>query len=151
MEIKNKERAFQLVIDILKEKGFKVKRIKYFNKGRHCLIDTESNKYYVLFKHGFFYSFNKQFPQFAKENHSGYGESINKEYLNIAIKNDAYLLFIYEDGKIYLIHSYKVKKIDLVRTQEIQRIYNLPSFSNSREIVNEVTYSFPLNKLIRFY
>ena len=150
MNIQTKERAFPHVINTLRQKGFKVKDITYYNKGRHCLIKTDCANYYVLCKHDFFYSFNKQFPQYVEENRSGFGDSINAYYLKIANKAQAWILFVYDDGKIYLIHPKKVKELDLKRTQDKANEYLLPNFSKSIQQVNEVTYSFPLCKLKRF-
>lgn len=107
--------------------------------------------YYSIFKREFFMSFNKQFPQFVKENpeFSGVGESVNKEVLYSSIsRNVDYLLFVYESGKVYKVSPKIVRnfcqKHNLVRTQDKVNSFKRTNGSGGVTTVRESTYSFPI-------
>ena len=113
-------------------------------RGKHVLLKPDNGKspvYYMLFKREFFLSFSKQFKDFTSKNKSlmGYGESINSECLDYAIKNGAdRVMFTYQSGVIYYTYPNMIKRFceknNLVRVQEE---------------TGEKTYSFPLKVLDR--
>ena len=112
-----------------------VENVKKVNDGRHRAIEsTDGTRYWLLYKREFFQSYGYQF-----EGESGYGESINKEILQEAIANDFdYLLFAYEDGKIYSIDPVKVRQ-----------------YAELNETIRETkggeeTYSFSIDELYRW-
>lgn len=150
-KLETSQAGFRFVCNVLKEKGFQVQSVHPTNEGRHCLIKTDSGNYYVLFKKAFFWSFKSQFPEWSEKNPTGFGDSINAEFLKFAKKHDAFLLFCYSNWRIYLITTKKVKELNLLRTQDKVNGYQLPDFSKSREYINELTYSFPLKEMVRFY
>lgn len=152
--LETKEAAFVYVCKYLEEHGHKIRSVQNYNLGRHRLIQTNKGIYYMIFKREFFYSFKKQFPQWSKQNPTGYGESINMTFLNMALAKGATLLFIYPDKKIYKIYPNVVKNVceknNLTREQEKINKYNRMNFSGSTKSIKEITYSFPLCLLERF-
>lgn len=104
----------------------------YFNQNRHALLQGKRNNYYILLKRDPFFSFGKIFGT------EGIGESINKKYLDVALRSNAILFFVYQ-SKVYTIHSKMFKKIaeekDYIRTTKS----------------GELTYSIPFKELERWY
>ncbi len=105
----------------------------YCNNGRHCMIDVDNDKYYVMFKREFFKSFGQIF-----ENQKGIGESINANALSNAITLGAkYILIIYPNGYIY--------KVDPLEWQDFAVKNN-----TIRQPHSEKTFSIPVSMLERF-
>jgi len=140
-------------------KMFKVRMVKALNHGRHLLVEVQkddSPKYYYfycLFKHTTMHSFNILFKDFIEKNPewAGHGESINTEFLEYAKNRAATLLYIYPDMKIYFVESnliYKFcNKFSLKREQTRENLY---SFSDHKEVRNELEYVFPYKLLSRW-
>ena len=154
MKLQTKEAAFRYVINKLEDQGYRINHVQEYNKTRHRLYYTKKGLFYVVFKREFFLTFSKQFPVFAEQNPTGYGESINKYFLEIALAKDAVLLFVYSDGKIYKCYPKTIKTIceknNLIRIQEKMNAYKLMDYSGKKEYQQEITYSFPLFLLERF-
>jgi hypothetical protein len=118
-----------------------------YNHGRHRLITTDTEKYYVIYKRAFFNTFEKQFKGIYEQYPflTGKGESINKEALEVALRNqvDA-VVFIHPEG-IYSIYPMIIKsfceKNELIRTQDKTNYYK--GLNGTRETTKETTYSFP--------
>ena len=105
----------------------------YCNSGRHCIIDVNDDKYYVMFKREFFKSFGEIF-----ENEKGIGESINASALSNAISLGAkYILIVYPTGYIY--------KVDPLEWQDYAVKNN-----TIRQPFGEKTFSIPVKMLERF-
>lgn len=134
------------------------------NKGRHLLLkscDPKIPNFYVLFKNDFFHLFNEFCPEFVKDNPScrGLGESINEESLNEALRNNAYLLYVYPNGSIYGIHPkmiYKswsdlppIQKSELLRKQKKSNEYRLRDGSGMIAKIFELEFLFPIKWLER--
>ena len=158
----NKDMAFDYVIRFLRSKYDTWFNPLPVNKGRHRLLQPQVKEdvpvFYCLFKREFLREFNLFAQNFlAKpdyEIYRGVGESINREWLDYAVKIADYLLFIYPDKKMYIISPVAVKKFcekhSLIRTQAKPNEYKLPDFSESKEILHEKTYFFPVKLLERF-
>jgi len=105
----------------------------YCNNGRHCMIEANKQKFYVMFKREFFKSFGEIF-----ENEKGIGESINVSALSNAISLGAnYILIVYPSGYVY-----KVVPQDW---QEYAVSHN-----TIRQPYGKKTFSIPVSMLERF-
>ena len=145
------DNAFRGVAYLLRFKHEVFYFLTVFNRGRHCLFSPPVNsglpKYYVLFKKSFFLSFSDLFPEF-----SVVGESINEEFLDLAVLSGVdYLLFVYDDGKVYSVSPLAVKRFceqyNLIRFQDkTSRVVK----GGVRVSIREKTYSFPVTLLDRF-
>jgi hypothetical protein len=121
------------------------------NKGRHILIRNDTNDiiYYAVYKREYFNTFSKKFPDFIRKNPSMcmIGESINSNFLDIAIRKGVYQILFIHPNKIYscfpLFFKKFAEKNNLIRTQNKLNIY-------FNESTYEKTYSIPLNLLERF-
>lgn len=137
MDIKLCANAFVQLLKVLNKEYTTVYSYNLFNNGRHSImkpVNTDEPVFYALYKTDFFNSFNKFYP----DEPSGVGESINEEWLNLALDQEVdYLAFIYPTGFAYKISPKLVKKYcesrDLIRTQHD----------------GEVTYVFPVMFLER--
>lgn len=148
----NAEAVYSNFRDILQMNKFGNYSIRWLHSHRHALFEPlqrNIDPMYVIFKREFFIKFGKMFPKFARENPSmaGYGESINEESLELALKYDCMLVFIHKEG-VYTIYPAQVKKFciknDLIRTQERKNLVVNPNYSGEVEVIKERTYSFPL-------
>ncbi len=127
--------------------------IRSFNFNRHRLISppvgSDLPSFYIVFKKGgFFQSFNHYFKQFTDEypEFKGLGESINLEFLKVAIAAKAsYLIFIHSNGKKYITSTlavYKfVNKFNLFRTQDRENHYKREGMITT---TRELTATFPI-------
>lgn len=154
----NKDMAFRFVLGVLRERYGCWFNLLGVNKGRHVLLQPQGKDvpvFYCLFKREFMREFNLFARDFLSnpdyESYAGLGESINEEWLGYSIKVADYLLFVYPDRKIYMISPLAVKKFcdkhGLVRVQKRVNEYRLPDGGESRELVRERTYFFPLKLL----
>jgi len=156
----NRGMAFDWFKRELVRRGWRVVRVKPYNRGRHVLIDVEKDgvrdSYYVLFKKDSFHSFNYEFKDFVRDNpdFSGHGESINVEYNHVAVCKFATLVFVYEDGRAYWVSPKLVsrfcEKYNLVREQDRENAYQVADYSGVKQIVRERTFSFPFKLLNRW-
>lgn len=175
----NKDIALRFTVDYLRSKFAKGVLIADRNKFGHAFIKTQSGSFYWLFKKDFFHSFQYEFPNYSKQVGAlkGLGESINNEYLKFCLNNRCILLFSYENQEraIYTPSKQKLVGIlgtlmpeadldipavallkifcdyyNLKRTQDRQNTYKLDNYSESEVVVNEQTYSFPVELLERF-
>lgn len=148
--IQCQDSAFREFFKEMKRRGhLKTFPIDEYNHGRHRLIQIDRKRYYVVYKRDWFNTFGKQFN--LKE-YSGVGESINKEYLELALNRNAEkIVFIHPDGMfgIYpaLIKNF-CEKNDLVRTQDKPNHYK--GLNGFTETIRETTYSFPKELLEGF-
>lgn len=122
--------------DIVKQelavRGEMLSFIKFFNRQRHCKIDTTKNQYYVIFKRKMYMTFGRQFGQ------SGTGESINLVYLKQAAREKRTILVCYNDGKIY--HIPAIEWLEYAYQNNLIRTQN----------GGEKTASIPVRKLARW-
>jgi len=157
-QLTNHESAFEYFQWILKQYDFTVSHVNYQSKGRHkiyhCIKDEKEISIYVKYDKEWFHSFNHQFPEFIKQHpeYSGFGESINVEYLSFAVNNNIdFVVFVNKEGEIYQIQAKELhefcKKYKLYRSQNRTFNYKLTNFTGEREEQIEQTYSFPLNIL----
>jgi hypothetical protein len=117
-----------------KRLGDKTLNILPLNLGRHYLITTESGmRYYLLYKRNFFMSFGLIFGK------SGMGESINKDFLELALKHEAdNIAVVYEMGYIYTCPPKEWLH------------YAEQNHTIREQYKGEVTYSIPINLLRRW-
>jgi hypothetical protein len=115
--------------------GDKVINVLSLNLGRHYLVTTESGmRYYLMFKRDFFHSFGVIF------NKAGIGESINKEYLEMALQHDAdNIAVVYLKGYIYVCPP--KEWLHYSKTQNTIR---------QQKVGGETTYSIPITLLRRW-
>lgn len=152
--------AFQYFAWILRLNSLRVRATHLESKGRHkifeCVSDDECFNFYVVFKRDSFHSFNFEFPDFVKKcpEYAGHGESLNVEYVDVAIRKDCVLVFIYENGRAYFVYPKLVKRFcvehKLYRSQKREFSYKKPDYTKKLVPESEQTYSFPLCLLIPF-
>lgn len=153
MNFPDNSSAFHYLVKLVNGKEGLIGFPASFNKGRHMLLETlMGNKYYCLFKREYFQTFNNYYPEFVihHPNLRGVAESINEEWLDLAIKFDAVLLFIHPDGRVYQIYPMTIKKLGLVRVQNEPNIYKKEDYTGEQEVVNEKTYHVPVKLLKRY-
>lgn len=158
MKLENSKNAIMYIIDNLQTRGYKTRVIKYLNKGRHChaeaRIDEKKKQIYILFKRENLHSFPLLFAGNREAEGKGHGESINKEYLQYAITNECTLMYVKENGSIYVAFPKQIKnyceKHNFIRTQNKEKIEAVGGYSKSKQIFKEVTYCFPINILERW-
>ncbi len=154
----------------LNSKKEKIREVIELNNNKHffirCLPEFEKEKrYYVLFKQDFFKTFSLQFPNFVKEfpQFDGVGESINKEWLELALSYceltkankfegtetiDVKLFFIYPDGSMFwedprAFHKFAETK-GLVRVQDKHNAISKKDYTEDYVNIQEMTYCRPL-------
>lgn len=129
--------AFVQLLKVINREYDTVYNFNLLNQGRHSLmkpVDVKQPTFYSLYKKDFFNSFGKMYP----DEPSGVGESINVEWLELALglKVD-FLMFVYSNGYAYRISPKIVKRYcesrGLVRDQDC----------------GESTYVFPIMMLER--
>lgn len=155
--LNNQVMAFDFVKRMLRTKYGVWFDYYLYNKGRHLLIqsmDVNTPNVYAIYKRDFFRTFNDYFPNFVKENPhlAGLGESINKDYLEIAIiRGVDFIYFVHPDETIYAIHPMQIKKFcekhGLIREQKKINEYLQPN-SLERIGVSEITYCIPAKLLV---
>jgi len=156
----NKDMAFDYVQKIIQKHYDAWFRRELLNHGRHLLLSPTNSlvvpKFYVLYKKDFFHKFNDHCEGFVKDNpyYRGLGESINEEFLQRAIREDALLLFVYPNKQIYSIFPMVIYKLwqnqpphlkgELLRTQLKNNQYSIPDYNNGLKQVYELTFVFPI-------
>ncbi len=137
MDISFCKNGFVQLLKLLNREFDTVYNFTLINEGRHSLmkpIDKSKPVFYSLFKKDFFNSFGKFYP----DEPSSVGESINEEWLNLALDRGVdYLAFVYPSGHGYFISPSLVKRYcesrNLIRVQDH----------------GELTYVFPVTFLER--
>ena len=92
---------------------------------------------------------------------NGAGESVNVDVLESAMENNQLLLFVYPDGKVYVVNPSRIfdvhldaKKfypLGLFRSQDKVNDYEI-AYSNGGVLnIHEMTCSFPVKLLERLY
>lgn len=157
----NNSSGFERIRIAINNSGFQVLSISKKNHDRHrlyeCVKNSQKQAFYALYKRTYFHSFPYLFPDFISQNreYAGFGESINVEYCNLAIKYDSQLLYVYEDGSVYIISPNLVKKFcekhNLKRVQDKTNDYMIGNNSRESVKINECEYVFPVRLLERFY
>ncbi len=157
----NNKQALQSVLIRLREVFNASYSFAVYNHGKHFYLYPPVDKrflptFYMLYKKDYFHNFNTEFVSFANANPSliGWGESINKEWLEIAISLRAnWLLFVHKEG-IYMVTPIKLKafcvRSDLIREQVVPNTYKSGGGSSTTVSVRETTYSFPIKILKNF-
>lgn len=136
MKLDSLSDAALYVENILRRSGREILQARSLNKGRHGLIQTDFEIYYILFKRKKFMTYGRQF-----NGESGMGESINLDWLNNLIKSEKVdeILVVYPEGSIYYIDKLEwreyVQSKDTVRMTQSQ---------------GEVTTSIPMTLLKRW-
>jgi len=145
--IRCQDSAFRDFFKELRARGEYPKPTYSFNKGRHRLIETENEKYYVVFKREFYHSFAHEFKGLydTYPHLEGEGESINEDALKIALRKQVdQIVFIHPNG-FYGVYPRLIKafceKNGLVRTQNKPNHYK--GLGGFTETIKETTYSFP--------
>ena len=162
MTFLNHDAAFRGVRSWLVSHDFhNVSAMKPMHKGRHCIISSDEEIFYCVFKHEFFLSYARLFQPFLDHfpNLSGYGESLNVDIVRECFYNSYTLLFVYENEAMYSINpgeilSAHVKALSfmlngLIRSQDKTNTYKVRFAHGLKEDVNEATYSFPVKMLRR--
>lgn len=106
----------------------KIIHVRNINSGKHYLMKTEKGLiYYLMYKREFFNSFGAIFGL------KGVGESINEEYLKIAIDGDVdSFLISYSTGAFYTISPREwlrfAQSNNTIRVQKngIEKTYSIP-------------------------
>jgi len=110
MDIKLCRNAFVQLLKIINKEYDTTYNFNLFNRGRHSLmkpVDVDQPIFYALYKKDFFNSFGVMYP----DEPSGVGESINVEWLDMAIGlNVDFLMFVYSNGYAYRISPKLVKR-----------------------------------------
>lgn len=130
-------KAFQLLQQDLQRKHECWFKPIFKNKERHALLIPEKDgvpTYYVLYKpSGFYNTFGSEFSHlYTREpERAKLGESINQEWLDIAIYNNAdYLIFIYPKYIYYIetmIFKNYAKSRNLIRVQKKgEAVFSVP-------------------------
>lgn len=156
----SRDAGFQFFFNSLVNKGFRVVHVQEYNKGRHRFVEAVKNDkrvgFYVKYCKDTFHSFNFEFKDFVNEHpeFKGHGESINVEFLSVACLRADYLVFVYDDGRVYftfpnLIRNFCIKN-KLVREQVRGNEYRVEDYSGVKQLVQERTYSFPIILLKNF-
>ena len=168
MDLRNHVNAFRYVMEVLPSLGFRNLQLRNVtnlrdNKSYHCIIRHDKGVFYCLFKRDFFMTYPQKYKLFldAFPDLNGAGESVNVDVLDGAMENNQLLLFVYPDGKIYIVSPSKIfdthldaKKYypdGLYRSQDKSNDYKV-AYSNGQIInINECTCSFPIKILSRLY
>lgn len=134
MKVNNIHHAVQRVeAEIKKQLNPEFLSFFYCNNGRHCIIETDNEKYYVLFKREFFKSFGVIF-----DNEKGIGESINEialsNAINMGVKD---ILIVYPTGYIYRVNPLEWQNYAVLN-------------NTIRQPHGEKTFSIPIKMLERF-
>ncbi len=157
MGFENQDTAIREFGNILKKRGEQIINTKTYNHGRHWLLTTHKENYYVIYKRLPFVRFADIFKSFIIKNpeYKGIaGETINLTSLEKAIEKDSLLVFIYSNNLIKKIYPkfFKnyAKKHQLIRTQNKNNLYNKSDYSGERELKRETTASVPFSLLEDF-
>lgn len=135
--------------------------ISKFNNCRHAILKppmgSDLPSFYVVFKRQWLITFNFKFESFvnAYPEWAGIGESLNKEWLELAISQRvSYLLFGHEEETIYQVSPLLFKKFvdnnNLYRTQERSNEYIRKDGSGMITTVKELTACIPVKLLERW-
>jgi len=160
-KVLNCDNAFHWLGYMLRERYNSYFNIAKYNNGKHFLFyppvtDDLTPRFYAIFKREFFMTFNYAFKDFVTINnqYNTVGESINADWLEVAIKTADFILFIYEDGKIYKVAPLLIKKFcekhNLIREQDVKNKVNKCDGSGLSMMIKEKTYSFSITLLERF-
>lgn len=104
-----------------------------YNKSKlYAKIKVNDDLYYVTFKREFFYTFGRIFGK------KGIGQSYSEDIVLKASSDNAIIVFIMPDSKIYSINANEVKKY-AIQNNTIRKIYNEP----------QKNYSVPVSLLKR--
>ena len=110
MDIRLCRNAFVQLLKVINKEYDTTYNFNLFNNGRHSLmksISIDKPSFYALYKKDFFNSFGKMYPCEP----SGVGESINIEWLDLALSLSVdYLVFVYPTGYVYIISPLLVKR-----------------------------------------
>jgi hypothetical protein len=104
----------------------KVKNIYPINNERHFVFVTESGlKYQMIFKREFFNSFGAIFGK------KGVGESVNKEYVQYAMKEEIHNFLFVHEKKVYMcpvqeFHDYAKNNKTIRITASGETTYSVP-------------------------
>ena len=132
--------------------------VRLNNKHFHYIVKTDTESFYCLFKHDFFYTFPNTYKLFFDKypNLNSAGESINFDKLIYALNNNLTLIFIYENG-----YFYEIKPIEILNVHELAKEFYPNGFIREQDKLNsyidnfakcemrERTISFPLKALSR--
>src|SRR3990167_11157301 len=119
MDLRNHVNAFRYVMEVLPSLGFRNLQLRNVtnlrdNKSYHCIIRHDKGVFYCLFKRDFFMTYPQKYKLFldAFPDLNGAGESVNVDVLDGAMENNQLLLFVYPDGKIYIVSPSKTSTLD---------------------------------------
>lgn len=142
----NVVRSFMEILNSHRIGNFRV--LQQFRNG-HYILESATNRIYLIFKRQPFFKFKYLFPEFIKNNPhlDGLGESVNIEVLERCSKFSCLDLVIIHPNEIFITPPNLIKnfcvKYGLVRGQiKLNAYFKLDGFKNT-ELTNEVTYSFP--------
>lgn len=126
--VENLLQAIPLVSAALKLKlNENVHEVRLTNEGKHLLMKTNVENYWVLYKRETFHSFGIIFGIKGQE-----GESINRDIFELArnqnVKN---FIFVYQNGEVFIVLAEEI--IDYIQKFNTVR---------QQDITGEVTYSF---------
>jgi hypothetical protein len=152
--IYNQDKAFQRLGDHLRKIYGMAVVAAEFNGGRHRLYECNGEKIYAVYKREWFNTFSKQFEDVpiikSNEEYRGVGESLNVEFVELACKYNAVLIFVHPDG-FYKVFSNLYRKFaekhGLYRVQE--RFNKFKRTGGGFEMRKEVTYCVPFSLLER--
>ncbi len=165
-KILNSVNAFHWLGYRLREKYNVFFNVAEYNEGKHFLFyplssDDSTPRFYAIFKREFFMTFNHVFKDFVTINnqyntveYNTVGESINADWLEVAIRTSDFILFVYEGGAVYKVPPLLIKnfceKHQLIRVQDKKNIINTKNGTGAITTIKERTYSFPVALLERF-
>jgi hypothetical protein len=168
-----KERAFKYLLNWLKQSGYKNITVKSIDMFGHAMIKTDRQNFYFLYKKDHLKSFNNLFPRYQTVEGalSGYGESINREYMKYAKELDAELVYTYRNienalytpsrKKLYALVGMCYPETDLsivstlgilsmycayyelIRQQDKENTYKTNDYSANTITMQETTFCFP--------
>lgn len=128
MTVENIRQAIPVAIEVINSclQEDNVVEVSPLNYNRHYLLTTKKGmRYYMLFKREFFMSFGKIFG------FKGIGESVNKEYMEIARRLADTFVFVYPDGKVYVspvgeAYNFAIKNDTIRETKSKETTYSFP-------------------------
>ena len=158
--IQHHESAFDFFNWWLRQQGFEiVASPQPHSKGRHKLYIVASKlnpaivkSFYVVFKRDWYHSFNSAFPSFIDKHPEckGYGESLDTEYLDIALIHNSIIVFIHPDNAYFidsvLMDLYCINH-KLYRQQDKENIYKKGNYTKEVKAEQEQTYCIPISLL----
>lgn len=145
----NQEQAIRSFVDSLRIDDPSACVVGSFNKERHKIVKFCGEKLYVVFKRDFFKKFDDYYPSFVESNpqYRGYAESLNKDFVTIAVSEADKLVFIHPDITYWCYPALMKRFCEAYNLQRKQIKENVYSSFGEKEIKQETVYNLPMKLL----